>query len=424
MCVAMTAVLAGCGLVAGLGEFKDATGGAGGSGSTTTGSGAGGGTSHTGAGGSTTSDTAGAGGSGGVEMCGNGQVDAGEDCDGPSVEHGSCVACEAACDADFANCNDTWDDGCESDLTSSAENCGACGHTCLGASCSASLCAPEELASGEAGARSVQVAPEGVFWANNNSGEIRMRDAQGGVVTSIATGQLQPFDVAVLGSDVYFTNQGDGTFKRVSMSGGAPETVHTEAGYQARYVTADGPELYWVSWQGQGGKLHHHSAGGPGVDTFAISQVVSFGSFTNDGEHLYFGTTNWKVYRVPIALDPVQEILASTGAGQPRGMAVDADWLYYGVNNSTEGRVYKMAKFGGAPVLLLSGLGNSNPTLALRDGVLYVTADAIGEIIALSVADGSQKTIVKGMSGGSIAVDATHVYWTDPVSGGVWRAAR
>ncbi|MBK8257047.1 MAG: DNRLRE domain-containing protein [Polyangiaceae bacterium] len=51
-----------------------------------------------------------------------------------------------SCAAGFANCNGSPDDGCESNLTSDALNCGACGTACLNANgtaaCNAGVCVP------------------------------------------------------------------------------------------------------------------------------------------------------------------------------------------------------------------------------------------------------------------------------------------
>ncbi len=53
--------------------------------------------------------------------------------------------CAALCATGFADCNQTLSDGCETDLTSSATNCGACGNACAApdnasSSCSTSKC--------------------------------------------------------------------------------------------------------------------------------------------------------------------------------------------------------------------------------------------------------------------------------------------
>ncbi|TVR04447.1 MAG: hypothetical protein EA398_02050 [Deltaproteobacteria bacterium] len=53
-------------------------------------------------------------------------------------EGGICVI--ASCRTDFGNCDDNEETGCESDFMSSAEHCGACGDTCLGANVASATC--------------------------------------------------------------------------------------------------------------------------------------------------------------------------------------------------------------------------------------------------------------------------------------------
>lgn len=48
--------------------------------------------------------------------------------------------CTALCNVGFLNCNSTTADGCEKNGTNDVENCGACGHSCLGSTISTTSC--------------------------------------------------------------------------------------------------------------------------------------------------------------------------------------------------------------------------------------------------------------------------------------------
>jgi hypothetical protein len=400
----MVAGLSACGLVAGLGNFKDAPaaggGGNGGTGSATDG---------------------GPGGGGGI-ACGNGKVEAGEECDGTAPAHAKCMACKVVCDQGFEDCNGSAADGCEAELATASQNCSACGHDCLGGACTDGLCAADTLATMQPSPQGIAVTADALYWANNSSGEIQKLSLQGGAPATLSSNLKQPIDLAVDDAYVYFTCTGDGTLNRVPIGGGTTEMLHSEPALQARWLAMDATDVYWVSWSGTTSKLHRLPKGGT-VTTVPITQVMSYNSFTKDDAYLFFGTTNWKVYRTPFTLDPPTEILAAAG-GQPRGMATDPTWLYFTNLNGTTGGLYKMVKFGGAPVSLVSGLGASNADLALRDGTLYVLAEGMGEIFALPTAGGPKKTLAKVTGGGSIAVDTKYVYWADAVIGSVYRVPR
>jgi hypothetical protein len=57
-----------------------------------------------------------------------------------SCVNGQCVM--GACNAGFANCDGNSANGCEVNLNSDVNNCGSCGNTCPGGSCSLGHCCP------------------------------------------------------------------------------------------------------------------------------------------------------------------------------------------------------------------------------------------------------------------------------------------
>jgi hypothetical protein len=65
------------------------------------------------------------------------------DCDRPHATGGHCVAGACAgwtCDSGYANCNGSWDDGCEASLKTS-QNCGSCGTPCTAGTHATASCA-------------------------------------------------------------------------------------------------------------------------------------------------------------------------------------------------------------------------------------------------------------------------------------------
>jgi hypothetical protein len=60
-----------------------------------------------------------------------------------------CMAgkCAFTCNAGFAHCGSTNATGCETSLDKDPLNCGACGHSCLGGACTKGKCEPFQLAS-------------------------------------------------------------------------------------------------------------------------------------------------------------------------------------------------------------------------------------------------------------------------------------
>jgi hypothetical protein len=67
----------------------------------------------------------------------------GNDCGSPNQATATCVSgrCVLTCAVGFGDCNFSYDDGCETDLTQTATSCGKCGVSCLSANATAACVA-------------------------------------------------------------------------------------------------------------------------------------------------------------------------------------------------------------------------------------------------------------------------------------------
>jgi hypothetical protein len=84
-------------------------------------------------------------------------------------------ACTLTCAATYGNCDGTLANGCETLTTTSAANCGMCGHACgPGAACTASTCEGLSTIDAGAGHTCALYASSGhaVCWGHNNEGQL------------------------------------------------------------------------------------------------------------------------------------------------------------------------------------------------------------------------------------------------------------
>jgi hypothetical protein len=76
----------------------------------------------------------------------------------------------------------------------------------------------------------------------------------GGNPTTLASGQGHPREIAVDATDVYWTNNGDGTVMKVSLGGGNPITL-ASGQIKPRGMATDATNIYWVNDDDPGGAV-------------------------------------------------------------------------------------------------------------------------------------------------------------------------
>jgi hypothetical protein len=199
---------------------------------------------------------------------------------------------------------------CVGDLQSDAKNCGACGHDCGAAACTAGLCAPTEVAKGSA-AGAIAVDATNVYWLGYDTANkmiVAAAPKAGGAVTTLATapaGEQWLKDALVVEKGaVYWTVYGHTGFRSVPTSGGAITTVFDK----------------------------------PSGDDIAGSL------FTVRGSHLYFSYNCETMYRIALPSGEPEE-LYSEGCNSftDKGLVVDASETYAYLLSNDKSSLFQVA---------------------------------------------------------------------------------
>ncbi len=296
-----------------------------------------------------------------------------------------------------------------------------------------------------------------VYWVNVG-GTVKKVAKEGGTPIVIASGQVSPTSIAIDANDVYWTNSGtsscssvtgactsnaDGTIMSVPLAGGTPTVV---AGGQRTPVSiaVDAVNAYFVD-EGTGvynspdtdGSVMKVPIGG-GTPTALATGLSYPGALAIDATSVYWTVLNpdltGTLMKVAIAGGAVTTLATGwwgweiqTGDGTiPQLIAADGTSVYWvtGNINGAKAQIMKVATSGG-PTTSLSSIQSEFTTLALDATHLYWTDG--GNFLSLLTAGGVPTTFATGeapQEPGGLALDATNVYWTDGISQKVMSARR
>ncbi|HET6582883.1 MAG TPA: hypothetical protein VFG69_05540 [Nannocystaceae bacterium] len=103
--------------------------------------------------------------------------------------------------------------------------------------------------------RGIAVDATHVYFTDTSAGTILRASIAGGEVDTLVMGQAAPYDLAVDGEAVYWTNFAEaGSVQRVAKDGGAPELVDTNTPFP-RAVALDATHVYWTGFTSDSGLL-------------------------------------------------------------------------------------------------------------------------------------------------------------------------
>ena len=289
-------------------------------------------------------------------------------CPAPSGGAATCTqasgvyACGISCNANLTHCG-----GACVDTQSDANNCGRCGHGCVGGACVAGQC------------QSWTVANASV----NNAG-----------LTVVRAGTLGHVDIATDGTNVIWIDRTQGVLQASATAGPSAPVVNLSPMQQSSTVSPA------------------NLAMGHGVVVWTLSDVANGVSLWAATE----GTPNSGVQ------------IASLGAGSagdlPSGLALDATastaYFFDSENNSgyapQSPGLYKCVLANKTCSVLYAATVPSYLALAndvaMANGVLYWTDSASGTVSRANYATNSMGTIVTNQTAPCLlATDASYVYW-------------
>lgn len=386
---------------------------------------------------------AGGGGAGGSAGCGSGLTLCGTACVSLSTSKDHCGACDSACPSGgaldfhgtgkceagqckltcsggFANCNGNLADGCEASLSDS-NHCGTCGRAC-DSGCNNGTCQWTVVASNVPTPGAIALDANNVYFAAGTS--IYQVAKSGGTPTSIATitntASSGVGEIVVDDQRVYFTDVGTSMVSSVQKGGGGLAFHVTAAKFKLKGIAVSPTALFWTT--GFDETVESVPLTG-GVKTTLSSAQGYTNAVAFDG-----GAVVWTVADNPggvwkhtLGSGAVPQQLSS--AGQSTELAVSGGVAYF----AGAGEIQKVPVSGGTPAPLASA--SSVWDVATDGAHVYWVVDsstpAAGAIRRVPVGGGAVFAISSYLKSPTrIAVDQTHVYWTDIEQNNVKRVSK
>jgi hypothetical protein len=335
------------------------------------------------------------------------------------------------------------DAGCDGSIASDPDNCGACGHGCLGGACVAGQCQPVLLATGPQ-PFSVVVDDTRVYWttAGTDPGEVRSVAKDGSSPATIATGLNDPQGVFVDATNLFWNEVGSPG--RVSMGDkdGSNAVILSQSNADGpQGIVADTSWVYWLdiyTYRGvvRAGRTATPDGGTPTVlasgwdYVFGMAQDDTYIYWTSEGT-APVGDTD-AAAAVPGKILSVRKdgttsaTVLADGLGDPHFVTVDATAVYW--TDSADNTVMRLALKGSAPTQLAQG---AQPYGIAVDAT-YVYFSTLGTdhsdgTLVRVPKDGSGPAVVlaTGLSWPSqIAFDNEALYWGNSHGGTVMKLAK
>lgn len=295
------------------------------------------------------------------------------------------------------------------------------------------------LVDGLEGGRGLALDATHAYYTDQNRGTVERVALAGGAPEVLATDQITPYDVAVDGAHVYWTNfSAAGGVYRMAKGGGAIDVLDDYSSLP-RSLVVDATHVYWTTFASGGGGVWRRDLALAATSEQIVFAISGVADLVIDASRVYATSHDpapngggvgfiqeppqepavGVVVSVPLAGDPdfdATTILAS-GIAQPWGLAKAGDALFWangdGAGSNDANAVMSVDIDAGPAVVLASGQ-NAPWGVAADDAAIYWTDST--EVRAMPQAGGEPIVLATMQANArSIAVGADAVVWITTV---------
>lgn len=377
----------------------------------------------------------------GFALCSTGQGISGTACADLTLSS-SCGSCDHACSVYATNevgkcANSTCTVQCQLGWTLCGNacvatqtdpiNCGTCGRACgSDEMCLSSACALKSsiwLATGLSTPADLATDGTNIYWSDTGNGTINAIPQSGGAVLPLAQNQSKPLRIALDDTHVYWSNNLGGAIMRTLKSGtGTAEVV--SAATSPTSIAVDSQYVYFTA----GDTIERVTKTGGSPSPFAtipgwMGAQITLNEMLSDGTALYSigrDSAGDHLWRILLASGAMTNLVSYDSLNAAHPMAVDSSNVYFtnGGNIRHIDWADKLKAAQQARVYVYTGLQNSSGSSTYWATAFAVSAcgvfwaDATSNLY-LTRPGSTYTTQLVTAAANQVIVDGDYIYWTD-----------
>ena len=246
----------------------------------------------------------------------------------------------------------------------------------------------------------------------------------GGVTRTLAYSQDYPYELVQDSSHLYWTNYNPSADIMKAGKDGTGEAALASGQDRPSSIAVNDTHVFWIATTGDYTRAIRSVAKTGGAVTTLLDHEGGLYLLAADSTQIYFGAKDKDgdrgVYRLAIDTTGAKPELLCTNDKVATTFAMDDTYLYFGEMYG-KGALVRVPKTGGACQTLAADEEASS--IALHGDHLYYADD---EKVVRLKKDGGGTPEELGSAGsysagGSLAVNGTHIYWTEYVGDKLWR---
>jgi hypothetical protein len=308
-------------------------------------------------------------------------------------------------------------------LTTDANNCGTCSHSCLGGACASSTCQPFVLASITKPTDIVSDA-NSLYVTYQFSSLVGITKSNGNQFGAYGFNAAGIGPATVDATYLYIVLNSSNIHKFKKDFSQATQLLVTNGGYVPG-IALGGNGIAWIESDNGNLNLDTTDTNGANWANHYLGSAMTPGPMKSDSNNVFWlthpGQASGDVYMANVGLTNAG-VLSAPAQADPSLLAIDATNAYW--FNATDLGIYRSPRNYGSYTALATA-AHSPAAIAVDSSYVYWVDPMAGTVNRVPIGGGNASSVASGQGDvEGLAVDANAIYWTRYSAGKVMKLAK